>query len=200
MLNAYFTGFTIGFGLILAIGAQNAFVLKQGLRGEHVPAIVALCILSDGIAMFAGVSFFRVVSETLPLVEPVMRYGGAAFVAFYGLRSIHAALTSHGGLNPSDMPPRALGPTLLTCLALTWLNPHFWLDAVVLIGTLSTRFAGHEQIFALGALTSSTLFFTSLGFGARLLRPLLATPRAWQVLDIGIGAVMLVIAASLLMP
>jgi len=198
MFEAFSTGFAISIGLILAIGAQNAFVLKQGLRGEHVLAIVLTCAISDAVAMAIGVNFFRIIVAQLPLVEPIMRWGGALFLLVYGARSLMAAWQGQEGLSPTEAPPKPLMTTLLTCLAFTWLNPHFYLDTMVLIGTISTRFPGREMVFASGAAAASFVFFFSLGFGARALRPVLSTPRAWRILDAGIGIVMLGISIRLI--
>lgn len=199
MLTAFSTGFMVSLGLILAIGAQNAFVLKQGLRNEHILPVVLVCAVSDAIAMLIGVSFFRLIIAAFPFVDPVMRYGGAAFLVAYGARSLYAAFFADAGLSPADAPAKPLGLTLLACIAFTWLNPHFYLDTMVLIGTISTRYPGLEQLFAAGAMSASFLFFFSLGYGARALRPVLATPRAWQILDILIGLTMWAIAARLLL-
>ncbi len=196
---AFLTGFFASLGLILAIGAQNAFVLKQGLRKEHVLPVVLVCGLSDALAMTLGISGFGLVIAAFPWVDPAMRYGGAAFLLFYGAKCFYAAFAVGSGLSPADAPPRSLALTLSTCLALTWLNPHFYLDTMVLIGTLSTRYPGHQPVFAAGAITASFLFFFALGFGARLLRPVLASPRSWRILDSLIGAVMWFIAGQLIL-
>lgn len=197
MPTIFFTGLITSLGLILAIGAQNAFLLRQGLRGEHVFVLAAICAASDAVLISAGVAGFGVVMEIAPWLEPVMRYGGALFVALYGLRTLFAAVTVKAGLTPADMPPTPLRKAVLACLAFTWLNPHCYLDTVVFLGSISTRFQPHEAIFGFGAMTGSFIFFFSLGYGAKTLRPLLASPKAWQFLDAGIGVTMLGIAARL---
>jgi len=126
-----------------------------------------------------------------------MRFGGAAFLLVYGLRSLWSAWRPHAGLDPARDEPRSLGVTLAMCLAFTWLNPHVYLDTVVLLGSISTRYGEHRAGFALGAMTASCLFFFSLGYGARLLRPLFANPKAWRVLDALIGLTMALLAAKL---
>lgn len=198
MLSAFLPGLLLGLGLIVAIGAQNAFVLRQGLRGEHVLAVCLTCALSDAALILLGVAGFAQAGDWMPWLETAMRYAGAAFLLVYGLRSFRAALLSGGALAPSDAVPASLGATLATCLALTWLNPHVYLDTVVLVGSVSTQFAaGDRTAFALGAMTASALFFFSLGYGASLLRPVFARPGAWRALETGIGVVMCTIAATL---
>ncbi len=180
---AYMTGLTMGLSLILAIGAQNAFVLRQGLRNEHVLAVCLVCALSDALLIVLGVTSFRKIAALMPALEPLMRYGGAAFLAYYGARSFYSAFTSSESLAASDENATGLARTIAICLALTWLNPHVYLDTVLLLGTISTRFPGFEMSFAAGAVTASFLFFFTLGFGARWLRPLFARPMSWRILD-----------------
>ncbi len=166
-LAAYTTGFTIGLSLILAIGAQNAFVLRQGLRNEYVLLVVLVCALSDAALIFFGASSFRQILVQVPWIDPVMRYGGAAFLIWYGAKSLYSAARSNASIVVANEPRMPVRYVLATCLALTWLNPHVYLDTVVLIGTISTRFPGQEILFASGAATASLVFFFSLGFGAR---------------------------------
>ena len=197
MLSAFVPGLLLGLSLIVAIGAQNAFVLRQGLRGEHILAVCLTCAASDAVLILAGVGGFAQAAAWVPWLETATRYAGAAFLLVYGLRSFRAAVRSGDALAPADAVPAGLGATLATCLALTWLNPHVYLDTVVLVGSVSTQFAAGKHAFALGAMTASFLFFFSLGYGARLLRPVFARPGAWRVLDGGIGIVMCSIAATL---
>jgi L-lysine exporter family protein LysE/ArgO len=198
-VNALISGFLLGLSLIVAIGAQNAFVLRQGLRREHVFAVCAVCALSDGVLIAAGVAGFGALVTALPWLSPAMRYGGALFLAAYGLRSLWAAWRNRSGLDPAADEPKSLGATVLTCLAFTWLNPHVYLDTLVLLGSISTGYTGQRVAFAVGASTSSVLFFFTLGYGARLLRPLFANPRNWRVLDAFIGITMLALALKLAM-
>lgn len=192
------TGLVMGLSLIVAIGAQNAFVLRQGLRGEHVFQVALTCALSDALLIVAGVAGFARISAALPWVEPVMRYGGAAFLIWYGARSLRAALKDTSALAIQGDGARApLGAVLATCLALTWLNPHVYLDTVVLLGAISASYPGEEAVFAAGAVCGSFLFFFSLSYGAAWLRPLFASPRAWRVLEAGIALVMWIIALKL---
>ena len=197
MLSAFFPGLLLGLSLIVAIGAQNAFVLRQGLRGEHVLAVCLTCAVSDALLILAGVGGFAQAGNWVPWLETATRYAGAAFLFAYGLRSFFAAARSGSALMPADTVPVSLGATLATCLALTWLNPHVYLDTVVLVGSVSTQFAASKELFALGAMTASFIFFFSLGYGARLLRPVFARPGAWRVLELGIGIVMWTISAAL---
>jgi L-lysine exporter family protein LysE/ArgO len=196
-MTAFLSGLLLGLSLIVAIGAQNAFVLRQGLRREHVFAVCAVCALSDAILIAAGVAGFGALVKALPWLAPAMRYGGALFLAAYGLRSLIAAWRNHAGLDPAGGQQKSLTATILTCLAFTWLNPHVYLDTVVLLGSISTGYAGHRIAFAAGAITSSISFFFALGYGARLLRPLFANPKAWRVLDAFIGITMLALAMKL---
>ncbi|MCM2560527.1 LysE/ArgO family amino acid transporter [Lutimaribacter sp. EGI FJ00015] len=189
-------GFSLGFSLILAIGAQNAFVLRQGLRRAHVLPIVLTCALSDAVLIVLGVAGFGALALALPWLEPVMRYGGAAFLGVYGARAFLAAWRGGEALE-AGQDAGSLRAALLTCLALTWLNPHVYLDTVVLLGTISAQYSARP--FALGAVAASFTFFFSLGYGARLLAPFFAQPRAWRALDVIVGLVMWAIAAKLLL-
>ena len=191
-------GFLLGFSLILAIGAQNAFVLRQGLRREHVFAVCLVAAVSDAILITVGISSFEAVSRLLPWVTPAFLYGGAAFLIWYGWQNFRAALRGDAAMQASDNNGNSLKKTLLTCLALTWLNPHVYLDTVVLIGSISTKY-DNQIAFATGAVLASFTFFFMLGYGARLLGPLFAKPRAWQVLDMVVALTMWAIAATLLL-
>ncbi len=189
-------GFALGFSLILAIGAQNAFVLRQGLRREHVFALCLTCAVSDAILIAAGVAGFGSLAQAAPWFEPMMRYGGALFLTWYALRSLWSAWQGGAALEVREGQRTSLRAALLTVLAFTWLNPHVYLDTVVLIGSISAQY--DDQIgFAAGAMSASFVFFFSLGYGAGGLSPLFARPRAWQVLDLLIGVVMLGIAWKL---
>jgi len=196
--HAYVAGFSLGLGLILAIGAQNAFVLRQGLRREHVAAVALTCALSDAALIAAGVAGFGVLVARAPAIEPAMRYGGAAFLAAYAFTSLRAAFHA-GTLSPAAAPAAPLARTLATTLALTWLNPHVYLDTVVLLGAVSTQFPGEAIAFALGATSASFAFFFTLGYGAGLLRPFFARRAAWRALDALIAATMGLIALRLVL-
>lgn len=197
--SVFFTGLGMGLSLIVAIGAQNAFVLRQGLNGEHVLAVCLACAMSDAMLIVVGVTSFGRIASWLPWVDPVMRIGGAAFLAWYGAKSLLSALRSRNTLSvDDDRSTRSLWPTLLNSLALTWLNPHVYLDTMVLLGSISAQFAGQQAAFAAGAVTGSFLFFFALGFGAALLRPIFANPLAWRILETVIAFVMWAIALKLI--
>jgi L-lysine exporter family protein LysE/ArgO len=201
MLNASLTGLLTGLSLIVAIGAQNAFVLRQGLRRARVGAIVTVCILSDVALTIAGVSGIGAVVQHADWALQAVRWFGVAFLVWYGLSSawrarrpaaLAASPDGDGGAQLS------LAATLRRTLALTWLNPHVYLDTLVLLGSIAnSRGPVDRWWFAVGALVASVLWFAGLGFGARFAAPLLTTPRAWQVLDLLIAATMLAIAAKL---
>ena len=193
------SGFLVGLSLILAIGAQNAFVLRQGLRREHVGAVVLACGLSDAVLMTAGVLGFGALSEAMPWLGNAMRLGGAAFLIVYGALRFRAALRGGAALMPTDATAAPLGRVLATCLLLTWANPHVYLDTLVLVGTLSAQYAPYSGYFGLGAVTASFTFFAALGYGARLLAPVFARPASWVVLEVAVGCTMWAIAAGLLL-
>lgn len=197
MTAAFLSGFGLGFGLILAIGAQNAFVLRQGLRREHVLWVCLTCALSDAVLIASGVVGFGALATRWPWFEPLMRWGGAGFLFWYGALSFRAAWTGTAALRASDNGGSAsLAATVTTLLALTWLNPHVYLDTVVLVGSVSAQYDDRFG-FGAGAVSASFVFFFGLGYGARMLAPLFARPRAWQALDLGIGLTMWAIAARL---
>lgn len=197
--SAYIAGLASGLSLIVAIGAQNAFVLQRGLRGEHVFAVCLACALSDAVLIAAGVAGLQQMLAMAPWLDAALRYVGAAFLVWYGARSLRSALRSQEALVVGTGGAAALGPTLAATLALTWLNPHVYLDTMVLLGTLSTRHPGAEPFFAFGAITGSFAFFFGLGYGTAWLRPLFARPSSWRVLEGVIAAVMWSIALGLLM-
>jgi L-lysine exporter family protein LysE/ArgO len=191
------SGLALGLGLIVAIGAQNAFVLRQGLRVEHVAAVVAVCALSDIVLIAAGVLGAGAALARLPWLIPVVCLAGAAFLLGYGALAARRALRP-GALVSDEAGARAgLTVTVGTCLALTWLNPHVYLDTVVLLGSTASTYGEYRWQFAAGAAVGSAVWFTGLGYGARLLRPVFARPVAWRVLDGGIAVVMTALAVSL---
>ncbi len=198
-MTAFLSGLTLGLGLIVAIGAQNAFVLRQGLKREHVFWVCLVCALSDAVLIAAGVAGFGFIVQQLPWLIEAMRYGGAAFLILYGIRSVLAAFRSTETLEAAASSAGSLRTAVLTCLAFTWLNPHVYLDTVVLLGSISTQFGDARPVFAAGAMTASFAFFFSLGYGAQLLRPLFASVIAWRILDAVTAMVMFAIAAKLLL-
>lgn len=197
-MNAFVAGFSLGLSLILAIGSQNAFVLKQGLKKEHVFAVCFVCALSDAILISAGVAGFGTIVKQFPIIEVVARYGGAIFLTVYAFLSFKSALTKNHALRTHEQPTQPLFKVVSICLAFTWLNPHVYLDTVVLLGSISTQYHPNQGTFALGAVCASFVFFFSLGYGARLLAPLFEKPRSWQILEGLIGIIMLAIAFSLI--
>lgn len=196
-LIAALAGLGLGLSLIVAIGSQNAFVLRQGLRRQQVGAVVLVCLVSDAVLIAAGVAGAGAVIEGRPALLDVVRIAGAAFLAVYGLMAARRALNPQVLSAAEDARPASLAATVATALALTWLNPHVYLDTVVLLGSIAQSHPGRQWWFALGAAAGSAVWFTALGYGARLLRPLFATPRAWRVLDAVIAVVMLALAGSL---
>lgn len=200
MLSAYLAGLSMGLSLIVAIGAQNAFVLRQGLRHEHVFWVALTCALSDAVLITVGVAGFGRMAVALPWLDPVMRYGGAAFLLAYGARSLRSALRGTGALEVSEGPvAEPLGRVLAACLAITWLNPHVYLDTVVLLGSVAVQFPGSKVAFGAGAVTGSFLFFFALAYGAKRLRPVFARPVAWRILEGVIAAIMATIAVTLVL-
>lgn len=195
-MNAFIVGYLVGFSLILAIGAQNAFVLRQGIKQQHVFIICLICACSDAILFGLGVLGFATLVQQFPWVESVARYGGALFLVCYGLANIYTAITRSDVLKPAEDQQRTLVKTVLTCLAFTWLNPHVYLDTVVFMGTLSTQFEDAKLVFFIGASLSSFTFFFSLGYGARLLTPLFNKVIAWKILDFSVAILMFVLAFS----
>lgn len=200
-MSSYLAGLGLMLSLIVAIGAQNLFVLRQGLRREHVALVVAICAASDAILVIAGVSGMGALVNAHPDVVTVVRWAGAAFLVAYGL------LAARRAFRPAVLDAESGGPTAvlasagsvaLTCLALTWLNPHVYLDTVFLVGTVG---AGHDspQLFTIGAITASLAWFVALGYGARLLKPLFASPLAWRILDGVIAVVMIALAIGLIL-
>jgi L-lysine exporter family protein LysE/ArgO len=198
MFNALLAGFLTSISLIAAIGAQNAFVLRQGLRREHVWPVVLACALSDAVLIAAGVAGFGTLARMAPWITAAMLYAGAAFLLIYGALRFRAALKGGEALRPSEGRVTTLAATLTTCLVLTWANPHVYLDTVVLLGAISAQYAPHGLLFGMGASLGSLAFFFTLGFGARLLAPLFASPRAWVVLEVIVGLTMWTIAALLI--
>jgi len=192
-------GFLTSLALILAIGAQNAFVLRQGIMRQHVFSIVMVCALSDALLIGAGVAGFGVVTAKFTLLPEIMRYAGAAFLVGYGLMKLRAAWLGglHQNVAAGDSTRRR---TIVTILALTWLNPHVYLDTLGLLGAISTTYSSivDKTGFAVGAISTSFLFFFALGYGARFLAPIMKTDATWRVLDLLIAILMLFLAAGLI--
>ena len=197
-LLAAIAGLGFGLSLIIAIGAQNAFVLRQGLRREHVLVVVAICALSDAVLIAVGVGGLGTLVQLAPWLLTVVRIAGAAFLLVYGLLAARRAFRPAALITDDAGKSTPLLATVGTVLALTWLNPHVYLDTVVLLGSVAGTHGDDRWWFGLGAAIGSILWFSALGFGARLLRPLFAKPIAWRVLDVIIAIVMIALAVSLL--
>jgi L-lysine exporter family protein LysE/ArgO len=198
MLTSALAGFAASAVLIIAIGAQNAFVLRQGLRREHVLAVVATCALSDLLLILAGIGGLGAVVTARPEAVTAFRWIGTAFLVAYAVMAARRAMRPTA-LNPTERAPATLRATLLTCMALTYLNPHVYLDTVLLLGSVAQRHP-HRWLFGIGAAAASLAWFAALGAGAHRLAPLLARPAAWRVLDGLIALVMLGVAVSLTIP
>ncbi|KJL20686.1 Arginine exporter protein ArgO [Microbacterium oxydans] len=210
-------GLGLGLSLIVAIGAQNVFVLRQGIRREHVLAVVIICALSDAALIAAGVAGLGFVISAAPWLVVVARWAGALFLLTYGALAARrawrggeeldvdateaASLSAPtAGGTTSTMTCTRLAPVVLTTLALTWLNPHVYLDTVLMLGSIAATHGDQRWLFAVGAMAASLLWFTALGFGARYLGRWLRTPRSWRILDAVIAVVMISIAISLVLP
>lgn len=210
-------GLGLGFSLIVAIGAQNVFVLRQGIRREHVLAVVLICALSDAALIAAGVAGLGFVLSAAPWLVVVARWAGALFLLTYGILAARRAwrggeelgldtadATASGSLTAdgatTTLTATRLAPVILTTLALTWLNPHVYLDTVLMLGSIAATHGDERWLFAAGAIAASLVWFTALGFGARYLGRWLRTPRSWRILDAVIAVVMVSIAISLVLP
>ncbi len=199
ILNSLLHGFLMGLSLILPIGAQNTFVLKQGLKKQYVFWVCLVCAVSDAILILAGVMGFGALILQHPMMTEIAKIVGAVFLFAYGALHIKSAFKNAARFDIYLAQDISLTKTLGLCLAFTWLNPHVYLDTVVLLGSISVQFAQDKLYFALGAITASFSFFYILGYASRLLLPVFKTPRAWQVLDVLIAYVMWWIALSLIL-
>ena len=196
MLTSALACFAASVVLIVAIGAQNAFVLRQGLRREHVLPVVVTCAVSDLLLIVAGIAGLGAVIAARPDTVAVIRWVGAAFLFGYAVLAAKRAVRP-SALKPTDRAPATLRATLLTCLALTYLNPHVYLDTVLLLGSVAQQHP-HRWLFGIGAALASVVWFTALGAGAHRLAPVLARPVAWRFLDGMIAVVMVGVGVSLL--
>ena len=199
MTAAALAGFGLSLSIIVALGAQNAFVLRQGLRREHVGIVVAICTVSDALLIAAGVAGLGYVLEVVPWLASATRWLGAAFLIAYGLLAAWRALWGKGeGLTPAvggAAGTAALRPVILLTLAMTWLNPSVYLDTAFIIGSVAATHGPAKWAFAAGAMAGSAMWFTALGFGARYLARWLRTPRSWRYLD-GVIALLLFYTAA----
>lgn len=192
----FLQGLGLGASLIMAIGAQNAHVIRTGVRGQHVLATVAACIVVDVVLIALGIAGLGALVEASPILMAVARYGGAAFLVWYGWRCWKSSLRGGASLAWSDGDKaESLGRALATVLALSLLNPHVYLDTVVLLGAVGSSLAGDARLsFALGAMTASVLWFSTLGLGARRFAPVLGRPSVWRAIEGFTGTLMLVLA------
>lgn len=199
MLNAILAGFALGGGLIVAIGAQNAFVIRQGVLNSHVFWVCLFCSVSDAILIWGGTYGLGTVLQVLPWLLTVMQYGGAAFLVWYGIKALRRALKPEA-LSDSTNTTSNLFMALATCAALTWLNPHVYLDTVILVGSIANaRAAGEQAPFALGASLASFAWFFLIGYGAKALRGPLSKPIVWRGIDAAIAVIMFWLAIKLVL-
>ncbi len=197
MWSIWSAGLITGLALILAIGAQNAFVLRQGLRREHVGMVVVLCIASDAILILGGTFGIGALVSGVPAALIILKWGGAAYLAWWAARCFAAA---HRPSSLTAEAPRSRGPVLATTLAVTYLNPHVYLDTVVLLGGLANQYGNDARwVFAAGAVVGSAVWFPALGYGARALSEVLSSPRTWRAVDLATGVVMLAFAINLVL-
>jgi L-lysine exporter family protein LysE/ArgO len=194
----FLTGFLLGGSLIIAIGAQNAFILRQGLLKQNVFILCLICAASDALLIAAGVGGLGTIIDNNPEFVRWVTWAGAAFLIAYALFALRRALKP-AVMTAAETGSGSLKAAIAQCLAFTFLNPHVYLDTVLLVGGISSRYAGADKLhFAAGAMIASFVWFFSLGYGARLLQPVFAKPAAWRVLDLIIAAVMALIAMKLL--
>ena len=189
MFNVVLTGLLTGFALIVAIGAQNAFVLRQGIRGEHIGAVILTCLLCDVVGIAAGVAGLGVVLSRWPAVVPIATIGGGIYLLAFGAHAAFRAWRPES-LESGEHTPMSLRAAVLMALAMAWLNPHFYLDTMLMLGTVANAFGDARWWFFAGTLTASTIWFVGLGLGARALRGVFARPVAWRALDSVIALIM----------
>jgi L-lysine exporter family protein LysE/ArgO len=196
MVLAYVTGHLAGLSLIIAIGAQNAYVIRQGLTKKYVLLVVLVCAISDVILIVAGVAGLGAIINAQPVALEVIRWAGVAYLLWFAFKSIRAALGTNK-LDATGTQSASLKTTVLTVLAMTWLNPHVYLDTVIFLGAVANQFTQDRWWFAAGASTGSILWFFSLGFGAVAASRFMSKPLFWKILDSLIAAVMATLAITL---
>lgn len=194
---SFISGFFLGFSLILAIGAQNAYVLKCGINKKYIFIVCLICALSDAVLIVLGVSGFSIITESYKWVINFVLYAGIVFLLLYGVRSFWLAFNKQEVLHASNKSNDSLLQVIVTCLAFTWLNPHVYLDTIFLMGSVSVQHSESLAQFTLGAILASFVFFFSLGYAARLLIPFFNKPMSWKILDFMIGVTMFSIAFTL---
>ena len=212
---SFFVGLGIGLSLIIAIGTQNAFVLRQGVRREHVFTVALLCAVSDAVLILLGVAGVGVALQAAPWLIVIARWGGVVFLVTYATLALRRALkpaetglvatpdaapsvaTAAHGSGTTVTAKKSLTAVVLATLAITWLNPHVYLDTIVFLGSVAQTQGDGRWLFAIGAFTGSFVWFFALAYGARYLGRFLSSARSWRILDIVIAVFMLVIAAIL---
>jgi L-lysine exporter family protein LysE/ArgO len=197
MLLAMAAGFGTGLSLIVAIGAQNAFVLRQGIRRDAVLAVVAICAASDAVLIALGVAGVGSVVHAQPVALTVVGLAGGAFLVCYGVLALRRVFRP-AVMTAADVPGDSRRRAVLTCLTMTWLNPHVYLDTVLLLGSVAATHGALRWDFGAGAVIASVCWFAALGFGARLLRGFFARPSSWRVLDGLVAATMITLGVTLL--
>ena len=199
MFGAALAGFALGGSLIIAIGAQNAFVIRQGVLNQYVFWVCLFCSLSDTILIWSGIYGLAAVLAVAPQLLALLRYGGAVFLIWYGVKAFRRALNP-GAMRDSDRSTRSLASAIAMCAAFTWLNPHVFIDTVVLVGSIANaRAAGERAPFAVGASLASFVWFFVIGYGAKALRGPLSQPKVWRGIDLAIAGIMFWIAIKLLL-
>lgn len=193
---AFLPGLLTGLSLIIAIGAQNAFVIRQGLTKQHVLLVVAICALSDAVLIFLGVGGLGAIIQGLPWLLEVIRWFGVAYLSWFGIKSLRSALKTQT-LDASGSQSGTVAKVVATVLGFTWLNPHVYLDTVILLGSIGNQFQTDKWWFATGAAIGSVLWFSAIGFGAKAASGLMSKPVFWKVLDSLIAVVMFSIAIML---
>ena len=193
---ALITGFFTGMSLIVAIGAQNAFVIKQGLLRSHVTLVVFVCALSDALLIILGTGGLGTIIQSRPDLLDVIRWFGVIYLTWFGFKSVRSALRNET-LTASNQSAESWKKVLLTVLAMTYLNPHVYLDTVIFVGSLANQFESQRWYFALGACIASGIWFSAIGYGARSASHLMSKPLFWRVLDSAIAAIMLTLAITL---
>ena len=196
MWQSYLNGLLVAIGLIMAIGAQNAFVLRQGILRQHVIPVIATCFAIDAAFIFASVAGLRTLTNQLPWLTTVLLWGGVAFLVWYALQSARRAMVGGGGMQLDDSAGSSRRAAMMAAAGFSVINPHFWLDMVV-IGSIADNFGDARMAFAAGVVTASAMWLTAQGLGARLLTPLFDKPGTWRVLDGTIAVILSVLALTL---
>lgn len=198
VVQAFLTGLGTAFSLIIAIGAQNAFVLRQGIRREHVLPVVLICAINDAVMMLLGTAGIGLLIERAPIIIMIVMWGGIVFLLWYAWSAFRRAFRPEALSVDEQGAATPLKRTILACLAIALLNPHVYLDTMVIMGSVANAWESAKWWFTIGGATASMIWFFTLGYGARSLTRFFSTPRSWQILDAVIGVFMLVIAGLLM--